>query len=336
MSNDTEQKNQTLADTTTDNGSVNLNVGSYTIQSGEATTLEVTDSKVTLLIDALQHGLKNFMVIDAENRLTEFDGDVQMNDGLNLPGKVTIPNFKTLAGGETPVFGQFRTDSDQFGYINLNKARMYGTEMMGGMSNDQVDVEDYQGVDIFLYPDQTIDNNIDGFAMALKIGGYVNAKGEQKNIALIGTNKLIGHDHLHCDGNSTLSPADPWFYASRLFRVLPKKLNDIRMLLARGECDTVSSPYMAGTIALATNFFTQSDEDTEQDGFITPIIVDEDSNDLSRARVLGVPFIPADKRLSLPKTANIAIGTQSFDLTSKKPCWWNGEEWCDAMGNVLN
>lgn len=359
MSNDTEQKTQTLSDTTVDNGSVNVNVGSYKIQSGEDAILEVTDSKISLSTkseievefesaietaaevaiepqDIITVNKANSMIMDASLGLTEFDGDVQINDGLNLPGKMTIPNFKTFVGGETPVFGQFTTDSDQFGYIYLNKARMYGSDMAGGMSNDQSDVTDYEGMDVFLYPDQTIDNDGNSFAMALKIAGYVNAKGKEKQIALIATNKLIGHDNLHCNGFNALSPTDPWYYASRLFRVLPKQLKDIRMSLDSDQFSTISSTYMAGTIALATNFFTKSEEDSEQDGFITPIIFDEDSNDVTSARALGVPFIPADKKSSLPKTANIAIGTQSFDLTSKKPCWWNGEAWCDAMGNVLN
>lgn len=360
MSNDTKQKNQTLSDTTVDNSSVNVNVGSYKIQSGEDATLEVTDSKISLSTksefevefesaietateaaiepqDIITVHNTNSMIMDARLRLTEFNGDVQVNDGLNLLGKVTIPNFKAFVGGETPVFGQFTTDKEQFGYIYLNKARMYGSDMAGGMSNDQSDVTDYEGMDVFLYPDQTINNGGSGFAMALKIAGYVNAKGKEQQIALIATNKLIGHDDLHCNGYNTLSPTDPWYYASRLFRVLPKKLSDIKMSLDSDQFSTISSDYMAGTIALATNFFTNTDEDSEQeDGFITPIIFDVDSNDVTDARPLGAPFIPADKKSSLSKTVKIAIGTQSFDLTSKKPCWWNGEAWCDAMGNVLN
>ncbi|CAI3959711.1 unnamed protein product, partial [Commensalibacter communis] len=258
---------------------------------------------------------------------TVVKGDLNVQDG-----DIKIENYGNYLTTEK-LTGQYKrtyksgnyTLTQNVGFVNFNRFRVYGS--YDGIKNNYTDENPYMGTDIFFYPtnDQT---NSNGFAMALKIGGYIDAKGDEKTVALLGSDKLIGHDNLNFNGANTLDPTDPWYISSRLFRFLPKKLSEIKITTSE---KMITNAYMSGTVGLSTNYFTKSDDDTKQDGFITPVIWDVDTDDVTKGRTLGVPYIPADKKITLPDTANIEVGTQSFDTNSKKPCWWDGSKWVNVI-----
>ncbi|CAI3960203.1 unnamed protein product, partial [Commensalibacter communis] len=163
-------------------------------------------------------------------------------------------------------------------------------------------------------------------------GEFVDIEPTRKRMTIIGTEGFLGHDTVKYHGFPDISPENPWYYGSRTLRMNPRKLNDIKLNRNLGV-DGITNKYMAGTVGLATNYFTKSDNDTEQDGFITPVVWDMDTDDVTQGRSLGVPYIPADKKDTLPDTTNIEVGTQSFDTNNKQPCWWDGNQWIETCVN---
>lgn len=249
--------------------------------------------------------------------------------GIYLDGNVEIANY-----------GKINGTMNSIGFIEFKKARVFGNYS----DNDGYTKEDpYKGLDIFMQPSysEAIDSiNNKSNAIGLEIVGYHDANFNNSNtIFKIFSDKYIGHDNINFDTSSSLSPIDPWYFSSRLFRMLPKKLSDIKIKIQDDEKTTITNTYMAGSIGLSTNYFTKSDDDTKQDGFITPVIWDTTTDDAARARSLGVPYIPAAKKDSLSDTSNIEIGTQSFDLTNKTPTWWDGSRWVksfDGNATIIN
>ncbi|MDI2112075.1 phage fiber-tail adaptor protein [Commensalibacter nepenthis] len=261
--------------------------------------------------------------------LTKDGIDIYSVSSVNFRSNIKIAKYNNYLTDEN-LTGQFtRTYRDQtqtFGFVNFNKFRIYGRYANNKWAPYTTE-DPYKGVDIFFYPSDDASNTQDGsMSIALKLGGYIDAYGDEKEIALIANDKFIGHDITGFNGyNANLNPVDPWYISSRLFRFLPKKLSEIRMVTS--NIKTISNKFMAGTIALATNYFTQSDDDEKQDGFITPVIWDESTDDVSKARPLGVPYIPSDKKDTITDTSKIPVGTQSFDINNKTPIWWDGTSW---------
>lgn len=159
---------------------------------------------------------------------------------------------------------------------------------------------------------------------------------DNKILALQTSSKVLGYDSTGINTESleeaVFDIKDPWYISSRLLRILPKKLSDIKIDLSFDGISRNYS-YLSGSVGLSTNFFTKSEDDTKQDGFITPVIFDEDTDDVTKARALGAPFIPADKKDTLSDITNIAIGTQSFDTENKQPVWWDGEKWSNIAAD---
>ncbi|CAI3961626.1 unnamed protein product [Commensalibacter communis] len=158
-------------------------------------------------------------------------------------------------------------------------------------------------------------------------GEFADIEPTRKRMTIIGTEGFLGHDTVKYGGSFVGDPENPWYYGSRTLRMNPQKLNNIKLNRKLGVSG-ITNNYMAGTIGLATDYFTGDD-----DGFITPVIWDTDTDDSAQARALGVPYIPADKKDTLPDTTTIAIGTQSFNINTKKPCWWDGNQWIETCVN---
>lgn len=269
-------------------------------------------------------------------------------EAIQINGKINVDNYSTFAGSAVendPAMGNFvdkyivGTKSgffikyDEKFYLNVQNFKILG-KGNGNKTfkqNNGYDYLEYKGVDVF--QNTAVSYSADG---SLSVGmrtvgiqdGVIDPT-DSKVLSIVSSSKILGYDSTGITNtnleDAVLDIKNPWYISSRLLRVLPKKLSDIKIDLSQDKSDI--SPYLSGSIGLSTNYFTKSEDDNAQDGFITPVIWDEDTDDSSQARPLGLPYIPADKKDALLDTTNIPTGTQSFDVSDQKPCWWNGETW---------
>ncbi|CAI3958980.1 hypothetical protein, partial [Commensalibacter communis] len=224
----------------------------------------------------------------------------------------------------------------QTSYLNFERFKIFGdgNSDFSLKNNNGWDYLEYDGIDIFQSPYTC--RSVDGKnAIGIKTYALKGARqASSQTLFAQSVTKILGHDSINVDDSLTsYNTRDPWYFSSRLFRMVPKKISDIviKTQYDYDDVKTITSHYMAGTVGFSTNYFTKSDDDTKQDGFITPVIWDVDTDDVTKGRTLGVPYIPADKKITLPDTANIEVGTQSFDTNSKKPCWWDGSKWVNVI-----
>lgn len=138
------------------------------------------------------------------------------------------------------------------------------------------------------------------------------------HIGGVGAAGLYGHDTTNFLGDN-VAPTDRFIYGSRAWRVNPMPFDKVSVA---GLGDK-----LRGTIALVMDWYSINDN------FLTPVIWEKDNATKADCRPLTYPFVPANVASSLPKDR--PVGTQSYDTATKKPVWWNGQNWADAAGNVV-
>lgn len=271
-------------------------------------------------------GYTNDGSIDLNAKSIISDDSMIMSDGK---GTLQTQHLKSENGWfytDTTDYGTGSVYYDKMPYASFRGWKMIDDQIWdkrGELSRSYTNVEDK--FEVFVHPDGFSDAQ-GTYNMSLAIDAFVGENHEKRRLAVVGTDRVIGHETVEFMGGGIGKPFDPFYVSSRLVRILPKKLSDIKMMRTN-DIDTITNDYMAGSVGLSTNYFTKSQDDETQDGFITPVIWDEDTDDSSQARPLGLPYIPADKKGKLSDKTNIPTGTQSFDLDNQKPCWWNGSSW---------
>ncbi|CAI3950856.1 hypothetical protein [Commensalibacter communis] len=65
-----------------------------------------------------------------------------------------------------------------------------------------------------------------------------------------------------------------------------------------------------------------------------PVLTIDAKEGISLSGVVKVDQLVVSHKNTI-ETQGLLEGTQAWDPVSKKPCWWNGEQWVDATGTIL-
>lgn len=259
-------------------------------------------------------GAQGIQGIQGEKGDTGAQGESYVNDGAaDLNVKSITAEDGTIKTGKTSFGSLYYNNAGYVDFKAWNVAK--GSETLG---SDKLNV--------FVRPEAYSDPSISGYNMALEVDGFIAGESSADPVrktllAFFGSNLTLLHDTLGWHGRDSFAVKDPAYYASRLMRIVPQKQKNIHFN-GKPEDPTITNDYMAGTIGLATDYFTR-----DTDGFITPVIWDNETSNNSECRPLGLPYIPASQKTNLTSMENIPVGTQSFDLDKNKSCWWDGAAW---------